>query len=84
MDALPKGRYSEAIEQLAEMCGVTPNHLRKIANYNVEDNNEAKPSHLYFIAEYFEVTIDDLLNKEAFEKKIEISTWRLVVEPAGM
>ena len=36
--------------------------LRRIWNYKVTDSNEAKPSQLLAIAEFFEVDIKELLS----------------------
>jgi len=62
IDALPYSERKESIESLCRVADVSYSMLRRIWNYRITDRNEAKPSQLLAIAEFFEVDIKELLS----------------------
>ena len=60
-DALPYGQRAQTIQALCEHLGISYGQLRKIWGYKMDDTNEAKPSQLIAIAQFFDVDIYDLL-----------------------
>ena len=61
VDAAPYGKRGVIIQELCAHAGISYAMLRKIWNYRLDDTNEAKPSQLLAIAEFFQVDIYDLL-----------------------
>lgn len=52
---------AEAIRVLAERLNVSPNHVRKMANYTQGSPNEVKLSQLKIIADAFQTTPEALV-----------------------
>ena len=61
VDATPYGERGKVIQELCAHTGISYPMLRKIWSYRLDDSNEAKPSQLLAIADYFGVDIYDLL-----------------------
>ena len=62
IDALPYSERKESIQSICRVANVSSSMLRRIWNYKVTDSNEAKPSQLLAIAEFFGVDIYELLS----------------------
>lgn len=60
-DSVPHGNRTSAIQELCQLLGLSPGQLRKIWGYKLGEPNEAKPSQLLLIAEFFGVDIYELL-----------------------
>lgn len=62
IDSLPYSERRETINRLCQATGISYAMLRRIWAYKASESNEAKPSQLLAIAEFFEIDIYDLLS----------------------
>jgi len=62
-EVLPHGEYAQTLVSACRKLGISESHLRKIWGYTIDSTNEAKPSQLLILAEFFECAVEDLINQ---------------------
>jgi hypothetical protein len=68
-DTVPHGQRAETIRAVCHQLEISYGQLRKIWGYKVNEKNEAKPSQLLAIANFFDVDIYDLLANVPADQK---------------
>lgn len=61
----------EAVKKMAEAVACTPNHVRKVWNYKLEDESEVRLAWLVVWADMLDTQVSDLLSEE-YSKKVTI------------
>jgi hypothetical protein len=68
LNALPYDQRKKAVDEIQENLGIGRRQFYNILNARQQESREAKPSQLKTIADYFGITIDDLINEQVQEQ----------------
>lgn len=62
-----KPTASAFISHLINECNVTYSQVRRWINYTTDEESSIKTDHLIIISSYLNCSIDELINKQAFQ-----------------
>lgn len=63
-----RGERSKLVTELADAVGVTPNHIRKVWAYTLDEDAEARMEHLIAFGRVLGCSATELMNEELIEQ----------------